>query len=138
MLDVLEHLDAPEEALAMRSHFEGSGMIVPPCRRSDCFGRIMTLERASHAFTKGSFRLVAASAGMQIMEMRYFFHWLLVAKLAARMRNRFCRESANSIFCHQWISVSGFSADRILTRRLRVPFGALYWPSEGELPKKNR
>jgi len=126
MLDVLEHLDAPEEALRHAvSLLRAGGMIVATV---PAFRLLWTnhdrLNEHRTRFTKGSFRLVAASAGMQIMEMRYFFHWLLVAKLAARMaesilpREPRIPSSAINGFLYQ-----ASRADEILTRRLRVPFG---------------
>jgi len=53
--------------------------------------------------------------------MRYFFHWLLVAKLAARMAESILPRIPSS-------AINGFlyqasRAEEMLTRRLRVPFG---------------
>ena len=130
MLDVLEHLNAPEVALRHAvSLLRAGGMIVVTV---PAFRLLWTnhdrLNEHRTRFTKGSFRLVAASARMQIMEMRYFFHWLFVAKLVARMAEsilprepRIPRIPSSAIngFLYQ-----ASRAEEILTRRLRVPFGS--------------
>ena len=129
MLDVLEHLDAPEEALRhVVSLLRAGGMIVVTV---PAFRLLWTnhdrLNEHRTRFTKRSFFLVAAAAGMEIMEMRYFFNWLFAAKLVARMAESILpREpripripsSAMNGFLYQ-----ASRAEEILTRRLRVPFG---------------
>jgi 2-polyprenyl-3-methyl-5-hydroxy-6-metoxy-1,4-benzoquinol methylase len=129
MLDVLEHLDAPEEALRHAvSLLRAGGMIVVTV---PAFRLLWTnhdrLNEHRTRFTKRSFCLVAAAAGMEIMEMRYFFNWLFAAKLAARMAEsilprepRIPRIPSSAIngFLYQ-----ASRAEEILTRRLRVPFG---------------
>jgi 2-polyprenyl-3-methyl-5-hydroxy-6-metoxy-1,4-benzoquinol methylase len=87
MLDVLEHLDAPEKALRHAlSLLKPRGMIVvtvPAFRLLWTYHDQLNEHRTR--FTKDSFRRVAVSAGMKIIEMRYFFAWLFVAKLVARL-----------------------------------------------------
>ena len=129
MLDVLEHLDAPEEALRHAvSLLRAGGMIVATV---PAFRLLWTnhdrLNEHRTRFTKRSFCLVAAAAGMEIMEMRYFFNWLFAAKLAARMAESILpREPRTPRIPSS--AINGFlyqasRAEEILTRRLRVPFG---------------
>jgi len=129
MLDVLEHLDAPEEALrhAVSLLRAGGKLVVTVPAFRLLWTNHDRLNEHRTRFTKRSFCLVAASAGMEIMEMRYFFHWLFVAKLAVRMAESILpREpripripsSAINRFLYQ-----ASRAEEILTRRLRVPFG---------------
>jgi len=86
MLDVLEHLDAPAEALrhALRL-LDPRGMVVITV---PAFLALWTshdvLNQHRTRFTKSSLRSVAAAAGMKILAERYFFHWMFPAKLAAR------------------------------------------------------
>jgi|ERR1700674_1364723 SAM-dependent methyltransferase len=88
MLDVLEHLDVPEEALRHGlSLLKPSGMVVvtvPAFKmlwtHHDCLNNHRT------RYTKDSFSVVAKFAGMQVLASRYFFTWLSAAKLATRMK----------------------------------------------------
>jgi hypothetical protein len=79
-------------------------------------------------FTKRNFCLVAASAGMEIIEMRYFFHWLFAAKLAARMAESILpREPRNPRIPSSAINGFLYLASRFeekLTRILPVPIGS--------------
>ena len=130
MLDVLEHLDAPEEALghAVTLLRAGGKMVVtvPAFRmiwtNHDCLNEHRT------RFTKRSFRLVAASAGMEIMEMRYFFVWLFAVKLATRMVELILpREPRNPRIPSSAINGFLYQASRYeekLTRILSVPIGS--------------
>ena len=130
MLDVLEHLDAPEEALRHAvSLLRASGMIVVTV---PAFRLLWTnhdrLNEHRTRFTKRSFCLLAACAGMEIIEMRYFFIWLFAAKLAARMAESILQQEPR-IPRIPSSAINGFLylASRVeekLTRRLRVPFGS--------------
>jgi SAM-dependent methyltransferase len=129
MLDILEHLDAPEEALRHAvSLLRAGGTIVITV---PAFRLLWTnhdrLNKHRTRFTKSGFCLLAASAGMEIIYMRYFFNWLFATKLAARM--------AESILPREpripripSPAINGFlyqvsRAEEKFTRRLRVPFG---------------
>jgi len=129
MLDVLEHLDAPEEALRHAvSLLRAGGMIVVtvPAFRLLWTNHDLLNEHRTR-FTKHSFCLLAACAGIEIIEMRYFFIWLFAAKLVARVAESILRRepripripsSTINRFLYQ---VS--RAEETFTRRLRVPFG---------------
>ena len=87
MLDVLEHLDASQEALRHGlSLLRPGGIIVVTVpafmmlwTRHDCLNRHRT------RYTKRSFGLLAKSSGMLVLASRYFFIWLSAAKLLTRM-----------------------------------------------------
>ena len=88
MLDVLEHLKDPAAALRQAVSLlqpGGSLLVTVPAfrllwtshdRLNDHFTR----------YTKGSFRLVAQEAAMNISEARYLFFWLFLAKLGVRAK----------------------------------------------------
>jgi 2-polyprenyl-3-methyl-5-hydroxy-6-metoxy-1,4-benzoquinol methylase len=87
MLDVLEHLDAPEEALRHGLSLLKPGgimVITVPAfmvlwTRHDCLNKHRT------RFTKQSFGRLVKSSGMRVLVSRYFFVWLSAAKLATRI-----------------------------------------------------
>jgi 2-polyprenyl-3-methyl-5-hydroxy-6-metoxy-1,4-benzoquinol methylase len=86
MLDVLEHLDAPEQALRQAlSLLKPDGLIVVTV---PAFRALWTqhdqLNQHRTRFTKHSFARVARASRMKIMSSRYFFIWLFAAKLAVR------------------------------------------------------
>lgn len=126
MLDVLEHFDSPEQALRHAVSLLGDGgkiVITVPAFRLLWTNHDRLNEHRTR-FMKSTFCLLAARAGMEIVEMRYFFIWLFAAKLAARM--------AESILPREpripSPTINGFlyqvsRAEETLTRRLRAPFG---------------
>lgn len=87
MLDVLEHLDAPEEALRHGlSLLKPGGIILVTV---PAFMMLWThhdrLNRHRTRYTKDSFGRLAKSSGMDVLASRYLFTWLAAAKLATRM-----------------------------------------------------
>lgn len=86
MLDVLEHLDSPGQALRCAlALLEPGGMLVVTV---PAFRILWThhdrLNQHRTRFTKRSFHRLACSSGMEIVASRYFFIWLFAAKLAQR------------------------------------------------------
>jgi len=86
MLDVLEHLPEPAEALRNAlSHLQpnGSLLITVPA-----FKALWTshdeLNYHFTRYTKATFNQVAEKAGMKTAESRYLFYWLFLVKLAVR------------------------------------------------------
>ena len=82
MLDVLEHLQDPIGALRhVGELLEPYGMLVITV---PAFMTLWTnhdvLNHHFTRYTKGGLRQLTASAGLRIIEARYFFHWLYVAK----------------------------------------------------------
>lgn len=91
MLDVLEHLPAPVEALRHAISLlqpGGSLLITVPAFRM-LWTSHDQLNYHFTRFTKTSFRQVAKEAGMKIVETRYLFFWLFFAKLAVRAKENF-------------------------------------------------
>jgi SAM-dependent methyltransferase len=90
MLDVLEHMEEPVEALRHAISLlqpGGSLLITVPAfrmlwtshdRLNDHFTR----------YTKASFEQVAEKAAIKVVEARYLFFWLFFAKLAVRAKER--------------------------------------------------
>ena len=130
MLDVLEHLDAPEEALHHAGSLlrAGGKMVVTVPAFRMVWTNHDRLNEHRTRFTKRSFRLVAASAGMEIMEMRYFFVWLFAAKLATRMAELILpREPRNPRIPSSAINGFLYQASRFedkLTRIIPAPIGS--------------
>lgn len=87
MLDVLEHLDAPEEAMRHAlSLLENDGLLfvtVPAFRL--LWTNHDRLNQHRTRFTKASFTQLAISAGIEIVAIRYFFFWLFPVKLVVRI-----------------------------------------------------
>jgi 2-polyprenyl-3-methyl-5-hydroxy-6-metoxy-1,4-benzoquinol methylase len=130
MLDVLEHLDAPEKALSRAiSLLKPEGIFVATV---PAFRLLWTnhdrLNQHRTRFTKASFQSLAESAGMEVTAMRYFFSWMFPAKIAARMTElifkpkpsvpRIPAAGVNALL--RW----GSQMEDRLTRKLRVPFGS--------------
>jgi SAM-dependent methyltransferase len=86
MLDVLEHLDAPVEALRRGLSLLSPGglllITVPAFRLLWSSHDVLNHHRTR--YTKSSFRHVAGQAGMRIVKERYFFISLFPIKLAVR------------------------------------------------------
>lgn len=129
MLDVLEHLDAPHEALRhAMSLLEPNGILVATV---PAFLLLWTnhdeLNQHRTRFTKKSFGALAESAGVDIVAMRYLFAWMFPAKLATRMTEAIIGTKPSvprippaplnrTLF---WAS----RAEEKLTRNLSIPFG---------------
>jgi SAM-dependent methyltransferase len=91
MLDVLEHLPAPVDALRKAISLlqpGGSLLITVPAFRT-LWTSHDQLNYHFTRFTKASFSRVAGEAGMKIVETRYLFFWLFLAKLAVRAKECF-------------------------------------------------
>ena len=87
MLDVLEHLPAPADALRQAlSLLEPGGVLLATV---PAFMALWTRhDQLNHHYTRydeRSFGALAAAAGMRIDEMRYFFRWTAAAKIATRV-----------------------------------------------------
>lgn len=93
MLDVLEHLDAPVQALRHAiSLLEPHGLLLITV---PAFNLIWTnhdrINQHRTRYTKASFRRIAEDAGIQILLARYLFFWLFPVKLAARAKESLLR-----------------------------------------------
>ena len=97
MLDVLEHMDEPKEALCHCLRLlQPSGVVLITV---PAFPVLWTnhdrLNRHRTRYTKASFRRLAAEAGLQIRLLRYLFYWMFPAKLACRMKESFFSREAS-------------------------------------------
>jgi 2-polyprenyl-3-methyl-5-hydroxy-6-metoxy-1,4-benzoquinol methylase len=87
-LDVLEHLNNPQQALQHALLLLAPGgviLITVPAFRL-LWTRHDLLNEHVTRFTKSTFLRLAKSANMEVIEQRYFFIWLFAAKLLTRMR----------------------------------------------------
>ena len=130
MLDILEHLDAPAEALHHAlGLLEPGGLVVITV---PAFPALWTghdvLNQHRTRFTKASFRALAAAAGMRILAERYFFHWMFPAKLAARAAEKLSgAQPAVPRVPAKWLNraLYGLShAEQRLFRTAPLPFGS--------------
>ena len=88
MLDVLEHFEDPARALrhaAGRLTGDGRLLLTVPAFRI-LWTHHDELNRHFNRFTRKELRVLASSAGFDVLESWYMFQWLFVAKLAARAR----------------------------------------------------
>ena len=130
MLDVLEHLDVPEEALRHAlSLLKPGGIVVVTV---PAFKMLWTqhdrLNNHRTRYTKDSFSFLAKFAGMQVLASRYFFTWLSAAKLATRMKEALL-PSRPRIPRIPPPLINGFlylisRVEEKLFRRLRLPVGS--------------
>lgn len=130
MLDVLEHLPDPGEALQHAlSLLEPDGMLfatVPAFRllwtNHDVLNAHLT------RYTKQSFRDLARRAGLRIETARYFFQWVFPAKLAARAGERLFRlQPKPPAVPPRWINEALYQLSRLEERTLGAlpcPFGS--------------
>jgi len=88
MLDVLEHLDEPLEALrhALRLLEPGGALLITVPAFRLLWTSHDELNHHRTRYSRGSFRDLAAKAGMRIQMARYAFHWLAPVKLAVRLK----------------------------------------------------
>ena len=130
MLDVLEHL--PDPAAALRhalSLLEPHGVFLATV---PAFMALWTRHDAlNHHYTRydrGSFRALAADAGMRIDELRYFFHWTAAAKVATRLKEALIPgEPASPTVPPAPVNRALYALSRIEARllgALPVPFGS--------------
>jgi SAM-dependent methyltransferase len=87
MLDVLEHLAAPEAALrhALDLLEPGGVFIATVPAFMALWTRHDDLNHHYRRYSKRSFGALAAAADLRIDEARYFFRWTVAAKLATRL-----------------------------------------------------
>jgi SAM-dependent methyltransferase len=130
MLDVLEHLDAPEEALRHALDLLEPGglvLITVPAYRL-LWTNHDRLNQHRTRYTKASFRRVAGAAGLQILELRYFFFWMFPVKLGVRLKESLF-PSAPGIpgvpprWLNRWLYLFSRAEERVL-RALPIPFGS--------------
>lgn len=130
MLDVLEHLDHPGDALRHALSILAPGgtiLITVPAFRA-LWTHHDDINHHVTRYTKGSFRAMAEPAGLAIARMDYFFHWTFPVKLAQRAVEAVRRPTAvrpgipaapvnQALY---WLS----HAERAVLAPLRLPFGS--------------
>lgn len=86
-LDVLEHMEDPAGALAHAAHLLASGGVI--LVTVPAFELLWTLHDDLNGhlrrYRRTSLSTTAARAGLEVRRMRYFFHWVFVAKLFLRL-----------------------------------------------------
>ncbi|MDZ7780689.1 MAG: class I SAM-dependent methyltransferase [Gemmatimonadota bacterium] len=97
MLDVLEHLENPIAALhRCRELLEPDGRLVLTV---PAFKALWTThDDLNHHFTryrKRTLRTVIDTAGLNLDDTRYLFHWVFIAKVGVRLIETFRRKSAS-------------------------------------------
>jgi SAM-dependent methyltransferase len=87
MLDVLEHLDHPSEALSHALSLlepEGVMVITVPAFRALWTSHDVMNEHMTR-YTRSSFKVLAAEVGFRIDRADYFFHWTFPIRFAQRV-----------------------------------------------------
>jgi SAM-dependent methyltransferase len=129
MLDVLEHLDAPEAALGHAlALLEPGGRILI---NVPAFNAVWTshddLNGHVTRYTKASFGRLAAGAGLHVDDWRYLFHWTWPVKLAQRVVERAGRrDPVPAGVPPEWVNrglLALSRAEHALLGPLRLPFG---------------
>jgi len=85
-LDVLEHVERPEELLHLALDLltdEGFVIATVPAFRA-LWTKHDEVNQHVERYSKASFATVAEAAGLRTKSLRYFFHWVFPAKLAVR------------------------------------------------------
>ena len=125
MLDVLEHLPDPADALRRAVDLlEPDGLLVVTV---PAFLLLWTThDDLNHHFTRYTrrrFALLARDAGVRVIRTAYFFHWLFPAKLVTRLIEGVVRPRPSSPRVPpSWINESLFRLSR-LEQRLLTPLG---------------
>jgi SAM-dependent methyltransferase len=87
-LDVLEHVERPQELLRLALQLltdDGVVIATVPAFRV-LWTKHDDVNEHVERYTKASFVSVAEAAGLRTKSLRYFFHWVFLAKLAVRAR----------------------------------------------------
>ncbi|MEO1615106.1 MAG: class I SAM-dependent methyltransferase [Planctomycetota bacterium] len=88
MLDVLEHIDQPEEPLRYAASLlepDGILLITVPAFQS-LWTRHDEINHHYRRYTKASMRALADRSGVLIDRAEYFYHWLVPAKMLVRAK----------------------------------------------------
>jgi 2-polyprenyl-3-methyl-5-hydroxy-6-metoxy-1,4-benzoquinol methylase len=130
MLDVLEHLPDPADALRRAVDLlEPDGLLVVTV---PAFRLLWTThDDLNHHFTRYTrhrFAVLARGAGVRVIRAAYFFHWLFPAKLVTRLIEGVVRPRPSSPRVPaRWINELLYRLSRLEQRllgRLGLPFGS--------------
>lgn len=130
MLDVLEHLDQPVEALITAERLLKPGgtlfLTVPAYRLLWTYHD--ELNHHHTRFTRRSLREVTAHGNLQVQRTHYFFHWIFPIRIAIRVfESLTSSNSGPPRIPAPWINraiIGGSQLEYRLLRGLRVPFGS--------------
>jgi SAM-dependent methyltransferase len=129
MLDVLEHIENPVEALQHAySLLEGGGalLVTVPAFQS-LWTHHDTINHHNARYRRKTLDPLLRQAGFSILEERYWFQWTCPVKLAIRLYEKlFDRPSTIERVPHNWINSLLFSISTIEHRTLGamgMPFG---------------
>jgi SAM-dependent methyltransferase len=130
MLDVLEHLEHPVAALKHALELlepQGIFMATVPAFRA-LWTNHDVINHHFTRYTKQSFREIAASAGLEIEEERYLYHWTFPVKLGVRLVENALRLKPKPPGPgNRWINEALFRVSRLeqkLISPLVLPFGS--------------
>jgi SAM-dependent methyltransferase len=130
MLDVLEHLERPAAALRHALELlepEGIFLATVPAFRV-LWTNHDILNHHFTRYTKQSFRDVANSAGLEIEEERYLYHWTFPVKLGVRLVEGILRSKPKPPTSgNGWINEALYRMSRLEQKMLTplpVPFGS--------------
>lgn len=130
LLDVLEHIDTPTDALRRATDLlapDGRVIVTVPAfmalwTNHDVINQHLT------RYTKSSFRRIAQQARFEILEERYFFHWTCPVKLAVRaMESAIRTQPQPPKIPPVWANEALFRLSRLEQKTLSVlpmPFGS--------------
>jgi len=131
MLDVLEHMPDPGAALAhARTLLEPGGVLVATV---PAFMLLWTrhdvLNRHYTRYTRARIETLARAAGFEVLDSRYFYHWLFPAKVVTRASEavRPSAEPAAPRVPARWLNSLLYTVSRAEQRwlaALRLPFGS--------------
>lgn len=130
MLDVLEHLDQPAEALRHAlSLLRADGLIVITV---PAFMGLWTqhddLNHHRTRYTRRTFARLADQSGLELIDVRYFFHWTCPVKLMIRFKERLIRSPPRParvpISPLNRLMYAACLAEQTLIGRLQLPFGS--------------
>ncbi len=130
MLDFLEHLQNPEQALIHAAQLlkpHGRIIITVPAHRT-LWTSHDDLNHHFYRFNKASFRQLARDCQVKIHHLRYLFHWTCPVKLAIRAKEAaFKTEPTNPEVPSRFINSACYAATRfeqLTVSRLGMPFGS--------------
>lgn len=133
MLDVLEHLDDPAQALRKAAGLLSVGgfiIVTVPAFMSAWTGHDEVNQHRTR-YTRASFADVARRAGVDVEWSRYFFHWVYLAKLLQRLREGSLGRRGGSLptLPPRWLNGLLYRLSRAEMRMaspLQLPFGSSF------------
>lgn len=130
MLDVLEHLDQPAQAMITVERLlkpEGTLFLTVPAYRL-LWTYHDELNHHHTRFTQQTLREVTAASNLEVQRTHYFFHWIFPIRIAIRVFETVARsKSGPPRIPSPWINkaiIEGSKLEYRLLRKLRIPFGS--------------